>query len=400
MKKILFIMDTFPLGGIAKSLLGFMNELDEKYEIDFLLMKQEGMFLKLIPERVHLLDEPIEREFRNPHPKNIYKAYKNLTFKRFVKWLEYSIRCTWARVTGGLAKMVCTMDVLIAKNAQPLEKYYDAAIAYQGGRCIYYLAEQVSAKKKIGYVHNDYKQCEIDYMLKTSDEIYFPKMDVIATVSEQCGKSLIDVFPNLKEHIYVQENVSSPKMILDMAQETVDDMERNDEHTVQLVTLARFDIKIKGMDLAMDACKILCDKGYDIKWYFFGDGEQRPEVERMIEERDLQRHFFVPGAKLNPYKYIQQCDIYVQPSRVEGKPVALDEVKILNKPVVVTKFSTVYDQFTDGVTALMADMNPECIAEKIERIIKHPEVGEELSRNLSKEIVDVGEQIQHFEMLI
>ena len=40
-QKLLFIMDTFPLGGISKSLLAFLNELDySKYEIDMLIMRQ------------------------------------------------------------------------------------------------------------------------------------------------------------------------------------------------------------------------------------------------------------------------------------------------------------------------------------------------------------------------
>ena len=49
-KKLLFIMDTFPLGGISKSLLALLNELDcSKYEIDMLLMRQEGIFVPMIP---------------------------------------------------------------------------------------------------------------------------------------------------------------------------------------------------------------------------------------------------------------------------------------------------------------------------------------------------------------
>ena len=74
-------MDTFPLGGISKSLLALLNALDySKYEIDTLLMRQEGIFLPMIPRQVTLLPEPLPVEFRNPHPKNFLKNLSNLTF--------------------------------------------------------------------------------------------------------------------------------------------------------------------------------------------------------------------------------------------------------------------------------------------------------------------------------
>ena len=50
------------------------------------------------------------------------------------------------------------------------------------------------------------------------------------------------------------------------------------------------------------------------------------------------------GVKENPYPYIKKADIYVQPSRYEGKSIAIDEAKILKKPIVVTNFSTAKDQ--------------------------------------------------------
>ena len=64
----------------------------------------------------------------------------------------------------------------------------------------------------------------------------------------------------------------------------------------------------------------------------------------MIEENQLQDHFILLGMKENPYPYIKEADIYVQPSRFEGKSIAIDEAKILQKPIVVTNFSTAKDQ--------------------------------------------------------
>jgi glycosyltransferase involved in cell wall biosynthesis len=58
------------------------------------------------------------------------------------------------------------------------------------------------------------------------------------------------------------------------------------------------------------------------------------------------------GEKANPYPYINQCDIYVQTSRYEGKSIAIDEAKCLLKPIVVTNFPTVFDQSVTELTGL------------------------------------------------
>lgn len=397
-KKLLFIMDTFPLGGISKSLLALFNELGDRYEIDFLLMKQEGLFLPLIPEFVTLLPEPVEEVFRNPHPKYMIKALKELSFARWIQWLAYSAACTTARIFGGLHKQVQVMDVRYAKLAKGINKHYDAGIAYQGGRCIYYLADQVDAEIKIGYVHNDYSASEIDYMMKPSDEKYFPKMDYLITISPHCLESLKQEFPNIKHKCCVVENICSVKMLRNMAER---EKGFSDNYAgVKLITMGRFDIRQKGIDYAILTARILKKCEIDFKWYFLGDGRERTQIEALIRDSGVEDCFILLGAKINPYPYIREADIYVQPSRYEGKSVALDEVKALMKPIVVTNFSTVYDQFTDGKNALIAQMDPKDIAEKIMLLINDKTLRCRLTGNLAREKVGNEEQAQVFERLL
>lgn len=398
MKKLLFVMDTFPLGGIAKSQLALFNELEGKYEMDFLLMRQEGLFLPLIPKSVHLLNEPLEIAFRNPHPANAFKTLKELSFGRWLKWCTFSLKCSLGRLRGGLHGQINAMDVWLGKNTPAIKKHYDAAIAYQGGRCIYYLVEKVNADIKIGYVHNDYSASEVDWMMKPSDSKYFPKLDSIVTISPECVASLHREFPELKEKCVVVENICSPKMIKSMAQdgETFTDNYLG----TRLITMGRFDINQKGIDFAIDTCRILKDKGVEFKWYFLGEGAERPMVEKLIKEAGVEDRFILLGAKTNPYPFIKDADIYVQPSRFEGKSVALDEVKALAKPVVVTNFSTVLDQFTDGKTALVAKMEPKDIASKIEELITNAELRTIFSDNLKNEKVGNEEQAEVFTSLL
>ena len=398
MKRLLFIMDTFPLGGISKSLLALFHQIEGQYDIDFLLMKKEGLFIPLIPESVNVITDVLEPEFRNPHPKNAITNFQAMKFGKWLSWCKFSIRCSLARMRGRLPMMVCAMDEYIGKHSRPLDRHYDAAIAYQGGRCIYYLVENVDADVKIGYVHNDYNKSECDYMLYPTDSYYYPKLDFVVTISKKCEDSLFQRFPNIKHKIKVIGNICSVKMIRKYSAMTVD--YDDSFNGIRLITMGRFDINQKGIDLAIKAAEILKNKGIDFKWYFLGDGDERQVIEQMINEANLLQKFILLGAKTNPYPFIARSDVYIQPSRFEGKSVALDEVKALAKPIVVTNFSTVHDQFTDGVTALICEMTPTDIADKILLLINNKELRDNLSANLRTEKVGNEEQAEIFKALL
>jgi glycosyltransferase involved in cell wall biosynthesis len=397
-KKILFVMDTFPLGGISKSLLALLAQIKDKYDIDFLLMRKEGLFVPLIPSSVKVISDLLPIEFRSPRPHNIFKYFVTMNFNDWLKWVSYSLTCSMARLRGGQVAMVNAMDVWIAKHTPAIDKHYDAAIAYQGGRCIYYIVEQIDAKVKIGYVHNDYSNSAVDFNMKPADSIYFPKLDHIVTISEICLNSLFEEFPNIRGKFCMVENICSPKLI---KQSAIDGDSFDDNFTgYRLVTMGRFDIWQKGIDWAVGVASILKSRNINFRWFFLGDGEQRPQVKQMIFESGVEDCFILMGVKVNPYAYIADADVYVQPSRVEGKSVALDEVKALAKPVVVTNFQSVYDQFIDEKTALIAKMDPHDIANKIERLINEPETRQRLVENLLNEKVGNEELAVVFESLL
>ncbi|MBQ9395805.1 MAG: glycosyltransferase [Proteobacteria bacterium] len=398
-RQLLFVMDTFPVGGIAKSLLALLRELGtDEYDIDFLLMKREGELLPLLPDHVHLLPEPLEREFRSPHPKYFLKNLFGMPLQRWLLWMKFSLLCSWARLTGGLHKHICCLDQFVALHAAPPPKEYDAAVAYAGGRCIYYVATRVEAAVKVGYIHSDYRINEVDYMLKPTDMIYFPMMDHLVTISEQCLESLQQEFPMLASRCHVIENICSPKAIRSMAD--TGDSFADRWNGFRIVTMGRIDIQTKGLDLAVGACALLKARNIPIRWYVVGDSNMRDELQGVIDRRGLHDTFILLGTKINPYPFIKDCDVYVQPSRIEGKSVALDEAKALGRPIVVTCFSTVHDQFRDGETALIAEMTPESIAEKIAQLLEDKSLRSRLQNNLSMEKVGNVEQVELFKKII
>ena len=68
---------------------------------------------------------------------------------------------------------------------------------------------------------------------------------------------------------------------------------------------------------------------------------------------------------------------------MKEKSVAIDEAKILCKPILVTNFSTVYDQIEDNVTGIIIKMTPKDISEGLEKMISEQWVRKVICNNLN-----------------
>lgn len=90
------------------------------------------------------------------------------------------------------------------------------------------------------------------------------------------------------------------------------------------------------------------------------------------------------GIRDNPYPYIRNCDIFVQPSRFEGKSVVLDEAKLLCRPILVTNYQTANEQITDQKNGVICDMTPQSIAESIMKMLHSPELLKQIQHNLQE----------------
>ncbi len=90
------------------------------------------------------------------------------------------------------------------------------------------------------------------------------------------------------------------------------------------------------------------------------------------------------GKKENPYPYIKACDIYVQPSRYEGKSVTVREAQMLCKPVVVTAYPTAASQIIDGVDGVIVPLDNEGCARGLASFIADAALQERIVEYLRK----------------
>ena len=124
------------------------------------------------------------------------------------------------------------------------------------------------------------------------------------------------------------------------------------------------------------------DKGYnDIAWYVVGYGGDEEMIKGLIKELKLEDSFILLGKQTNPYPYMKAADLYVQPSRYEGKAVTVGEAQILSKPVMITNYTTAKSQLRDGVDGYITELSVEGIADGIEKLYKDSALRKAVNNN-------------------
>ena len=168
---------------------------------------------------------------------------------------------------------------------------------------------------------------------------------------------------------------------------------------IRILTIGRI-AQGKRYDIAVDACKILKEKGINFRWYVLGDGDLRPEIEKQIQRNNLQDIFILLGVKPNPYPYIKDCNIYVQTSEFEGFGLAIAEARMLNIPVVTTEFDAVYNQMIQGKNGLVVKQDPFAVAEAIELLLNDKDLYQEIQEFQKNEKKGNLEEIEKFYKII
>lgn len=390
-EKIFFINYSLHSGGIEKSLVTLLSLFNyEKYDVDLQLFANDGLFLPRVPKQVHLLPPLFPREYKL----NIRQALPALLRQGHPLAALCRTGVTFAGLHGTMGERLVKMWTVERKFVRKNDVQYDAAIAFMEGQPIYYCVDNVRAKRKIGFIHGDYTAMGLDCNF---DNPYFAKLDAVCTVSESCKDALTKNFPQFADKFHVQYNLLSPQFLRKMADDSA--AFSDDFQGLRVLTIARLSQQ-KGLDLAIPAVRTLREKGLKFRWYIIGIGPEKEALQAQIQESGIEKEIVFLGEQGNPYPFVKACDVYMQPSRFEGKSIAVDEAMALCKPILLTNFSTAKDQITDGETGLISPMNPEGIANGLERLLTDSHLRRTLEQTLSNHDYSNEGEIQKLYALI
>ena len=390
MKRIFILHYSLEIGGAETSLLGFLQKLDySKYEVYLMLLRKEGELLPFLPKQVILLDPPQVYSCLSMHIKDI----------AFTKHIGIACSRIIGKIIGKkYSDKTYNTKQYSHKLSLPflpmIDGKYDLAISYIDPH--YIIGKKVNAKIKLSWLHTDFSR--IDCSLRQDSKMW-DLSDYIVNVSDSCKEAFDCVHPELSGKSIVLENVLSKDYIDYQSQQIDTSSEMPDNSSIKLLSVGRFS-EAKNFDNIPDICSRILKKGIEIKWYLIGYGGDEELIRQKIAEAGMEEHVIILGKKDNPYPYIKACDLYVQPSRYEGKCVAVREAQMLHKPVVITNYATSSSQLTDGYDGVIVPMDNAGCAEGLAAVIRDDALRERLTENTKQNDYSNAKEIEKLYRLI
>lgn len=362
-RKVLIVVHQLNLGGVQKAVLSALDAID---------YSQNEVTLYIRKNRIDLLDQVNPNVSKIIINKDSTKYYRKL----YAIWLQLLLKLSKSKsVQEKLNNYIIDSQMKYEKEHYfSDDTVYDVAVSYIQSLTAKFVAENIKAKRKIMFYHGSTDEWH------EVNEAILPIYEKLYCVSKGAQKAVQGFYPQFAEKIDCLENYVDAEKVRAEAEKFTPDYP-NDK--LILCSCGRI-TPVKGFDLAVGAADILRNKGLDFKWYFVGDGVDRPKIEAMIEEKNLQDHIEITGLQDNPYPYIKHCDIYVQPSYEEAHPLSIIEAQILCKPIVSTATVGGQSVIENQITGLIADVDSNSLAERIYNLNVDSELQESIKQQLEK----------------
>ena len=359
MKRIFFLLSAMNIGGVEKSFLSLLSIIPrEQYEIHLGLICPQGGYMEYIPKdvQIHSIDCYNDKwRIINDPPLQIIRGL--IQEKKWIEAFIHLLLYLHFKMTGNRYWFY----KYLLRNKPTMKGHFDIAIAYAGpSQAIdYYICKKVNANTKIGWIHFDVTRFGIDRGMTRK---LYPNYKKIFIVSEMAKERFDSLFPTLKDRTEVFRNIVPVEQIPQLAEQG---NTFTDNYTgIRILTVGRIS-KEKGQDIAIQALKILLEKGIETRWYFVGDGNMRKEYELLAQKLQINNHIIFLGTQVNPYAYMRDCDIYMQPSRHEGFCITLAEALCFTNPVVATNFAGAEEQLKSRENGKVCGMSAEEIADAV-----------------------------------
>ncbi len=295
-KRLLFTAHSLNVGGIETALINLVNRINlEKYQVDILLEKKEGIFLDKVKEEITV------KEFKVYNNKNvIIRKILNLS-KRLIytttDYHTYDFSCCYATYSLSGSK----------------------------------LAKLASINNSI-YIHSNYEQI---YAKEKEFREFFDNRDIrnfkhIIFVSNQAKDSFLKYYKDEKTKCLVLNNFINTKEIEEKKKVKIEEKKPKDK--TLLMFIGRLDDTSKKLGRAIHLIK-------DIKkteLWIIGDGKDKDKYQEMVKKEKLENRIKFLGAKKNPYPYMDIADYIILTSDYEGFPVTYLEAITLQKPLITT----------------------------------------------------------------
>lgn len=307
-KKILFRNRSLEMGGIENVLLTILDHLDQsKFEITLLLNYEQGEFLDRVPKGVRVL--------------SIGKGTQMFSKIKVISLMEKS----WRRLKY----------FSFQKNSKNFyEEHHLLDIDFEVAFSHYMFDDVLNSpnlkSKKIFWFHGDLRNSgfSVEQNKKFVQQMaQFHTGIFVSQFSKNIIEKTWDVILDNSQVIY---NLMPINDILAKSQQT-----QQNFGAIDFVSVGRL-FHQKGFKDLLSAHIRLIKEGFSMKTLLIGEGNQRAELEKTIEDNNVSASFILGSYQQNPYFYIKTSACFILPSYSEGYPLVLAESLLLGTYVLST----------------------------------------------------------------
>lgn len=309
---IVFVTHRFMVGGVESVFLNISRFLSDKKIILLTVCDEyDAKLLAELPSNVTLFKKKCES--------------RNVTILSLLR--------TWLDVSG-------TIDL---KNSTVVN-FSDTL----GSLILSYL---LKGKRKISWVH-----CN-PHMLKNSRSyrMYLWVMNRFNDVVLLCDrqkKLLLSMSPSLSNKVKLCTNLVNVEKIKALEDVRLEHASINGNY---ILMVARFDLRSKDFLTLVEAYSRLTPMLRDeYKLVLLGDGPDLEMVSSFVRKLNMERDIIMPGADVNPYRWMKNASALVHSSRSEGFSLVLLEAMICGLPIISSDCDAgPSDILSDGVHGML-----------------------------------------------
>ena len=362
MRRILFVLPSFRIGGTTVSTLNLINLLKERgWECSVLPLQEKGELFDLYTS-IEKVPTPLLLSYISAPSYKMPRTYVGKIAAAIVRFLtnhfescfRFIMSIVYHKINGGDYSVIAATQELLASK---VVAYFPHPLKVAWVRCDY-----------SSYLHRSGE---------TRDHFY-SHFHSIVCVSNQGAQSFMSVFPDLKKKVFCIPNPQDSRYIKERADAEEHDVRFNQD-CFTIVSVGRMDPVKRYVEIPYIA-RLLLDKGIDFKWYIIGDGAEKQKITEQIEKWGVTDNVILLGVKTNPHYYIKKSDLYVCLSSTESCPRVVNEAKILGTPTVSTDFPSIYEFLEDKKTGWIGDL--ESIPNLIEQAVNNKDLYQEIVHNI------------------
>ncbi|MGL6025100.1 MAG: glycosyltransferase [Cetobacterium sp.] len=370
-KKIAIYSGQLHMGGIERVLVNYLEKLAKEPELDITLIIKEN-----IPEKNIFFNE-IPKNVKVEFIKTEKMCRKTMCFKENKKNIFSRLQYQWALF---YERIVMRKWI---KNHFKNNKY-STVIDFDMSLSKYIEEVKIPAIAWVHFTLKGRKPKRIKLFRKKSE-----KYNKIVVICEDMKKELLELMPEYKEKVVRIYNPMDFDTIKNKADD-YSDLSLENKNLLKasyFVAVSRL-VAGKNRVAMVEIFNELKKKGVKQKLYILGEGSDRVNIEKKIDELNLKEDVLLLGQIKNPFPFMKHAELFLHTSIGEGLPTVFVESMLCDTPVVAYDCPTGPREILEnGKAGGLIPLNDKIAFEKkVLEILKNKELESSIKSEMNKKI--------------